>query len=215
MQEVPVEGQRVVDLSAGVGLLSVMAARLGATNVTAIQPLPELARLAKAIACANGVGDRVDVVPRTPVGRKLAEARRADVIIAENLGALLLSEGLLPDLTDARSRLAKRDVRVVPAGGQQRVVLVSAPSLRHPTTVELPTHTAVDLSQLGLLVDTSVMCATTSVRGFSLSAVRDLIEMSEPFNAFSLDFHTFQRKDLPLESHFTVKVWLMGRSMAP
>jgi len=49
------------------------------------------------------------------------------------------------------------------------------------------------------------MCSTTEVRGFLLSSIPDLTPMSQQVCVLSLDFHTMQRSDVPLEQTFLVK----------
>jgi len=132
MDGLPIRGQRVLDLRAGAGILSVLAAKLGASSVTGIEHLPDMAEVAQAVASRNEVGSVVSIINGSSK-RPLPKDRRADVIIAEAFGELLLGEGILADLVDARRRFAKPGARVIPAAGSQYIILMSSPSLRAMT----------------------------------------------------------------------------------
>ena len=128
----------VVDVGAGSGLLSLMAARLGAARVYAIEGNPDLSSLARRLAEANGLGDVVEVVPA--MSNELPDdalgatpgtdvGRRADVLVAELLGTLLLGESALFYMADVRARFLREGGAVIPASGVQHATLVSGPLL--------------------------------------------------------------------------------------
>ena len=127
----------VVDVGAGSGLLSLMAARLGAARVYAIEGNPDLSSLARRLAEANGLGDVVEVVPA--MSNELPDdalgatgtdvGRRADVLVAELLGTLLLGESALFYMADVRARFLREGGVVIPASGVQHATLVSGPLL--------------------------------------------------------------------------------------
>ena len=58
-----VPGKRVLDIGTGAGLLALMAARAGATKVTTCEAVSVIAERAKQIVVANGLTDRITVVP--------------------------------------------------------------------------------------------------------------------------------------------------------
>ena len=99
LQDLSLEGKNLLDMRAGMGILSIMAARLGA-KVTAVESLPDLVRVLRGCAARNDVEDLVRVVSeirKRPV-RKRKSGAPVDVIVSENFsGATLLGEGFLQE----------------------------------------------------------------------------------------------------------------------
>ncbi|MFZ5476545.1 MAG: methyltransferase domain-containing protein [Myxococcota bacterium] len=116
-------GARVLEVGCGTGLLSCVAARLGATRVFAVEPTP-LAEVARALVAENGLAGvvevvraRVEDVPPLPVDLAFSELLNADPFV----------EGVLPAMDAAAAwggRLAPRRLRVwaalARAGGSAR-----------------------------------------------------------------------------------------------
>ena len=125
-------GDHVLEIGAGSGLLAMMAARAGAARVTTCEANLVLAEVAQQIVAANGLSERIGVVGRRSalleVGRDLPEA--ADVLIMEIFDTVLIGEGVLPSLADARRRLLKPGARVLPQGGRLYAAAVEVPVLR-------------------------------------------------------------------------------------
>ena len=118
------EGDVVIDLGSGSGILSFFAIEAGARKVYAI----ERGHMADAIALLVrqfGLGDRVEVLHETSAKVELPE--RASVLVTEMLGAFALQEQILSIVLDARKRLLTPDARIIPS----RVALTAVP-------VELP-----------------------------------------------------------------------------
>ena len=111
------KGALVLDIGAGSGLLSMMAARAGAETITTCEMVPVIAEAAAEIVRANGFGDRITVVGKSSadliVGEDMAE--RADILISEILSSDLLAEHVLPTFEDARRRLLRDDAIIIPA----------------------------------------------------------------------------------------------------
>lgn len=107
-------GARVLEVGCGTGLLSCLAARLGAVRVYAIEPTP-LAETAEALVRDNGLGDVVEVL-RGPV--EGLPARPVDLAFSELLNADPFVEGVLSAMDAAApwvvpgGRLAPRRLRV-------------------------------------------------------------------------------------------------------
>lgn len=62
--------------------------------------------------------------------------RKADVLVAEIIGTLLLSESQLDYIEDARSKLLKDGGVIIPASGRQFVTLISMPLLERVFQVD-------------------------------------------------------------------------------
>lgn len=92
-------GARVLEVGCGTGLLSCIAARLGATRVFAVEPTPLVAQ-ARQLVAANGLDDVVEVLH----GRVEELAPQAvDVAFSELLNADPFVEGVLEAMAAART----------------------------------------------------------------------------------------------------------------
>ena len=120
-------GTHVLDIGAGSGLLSLMAARAGAGRVVACEENPAIADVATRIVAANGYGERIRVVTgnSTDLEMEADLEGRADVIVSEIVSNNLLAEGVLKTLADASTRLLAPGGQMIPAGGDVMVALGS------------------------------------------------------------------------------------------
>jgi ribosomal protein L11 methyltransferase len=82
-------GQRVLDLGCGSGILAIAAARLGATNVLALDTDPIAVRVAHENVAANSVRDRVHV-ERGSMESQLHAPRRFDLVIVNILAKVII-----------------------------------------------------------------------------------------------------------------------------
>jgi hypothetical protein len=114
-------GDVVVDLGAGLGILSLLAARAGAEKVYAIEK-SDAASLAQEIAKANDLDDRIEVVSENSKTFEIPE--RADVLVSETLGSFAIDENTLDFTLDVRERLLKPDAILIP----RRLALWLAPT---------------------------------------------------------------------------------------
>lgn len=94
-------GCTVVDLGAGSGIFSVIACRLGAGRVYAIEP-DDIIELARQNAIAGGVSERITFIQAR--GQDAVIDGRADVLISDLHGALPWFDGHLDAVLDARRR---------------------------------------------------------------------------------------------------------------
>ena len=119
-------GAVVADLGTGTGILALVACRLGASRVYAIDTSdsvevgPELAR-------ENGFADRI-VFFRSD-SREVQLPERVDVIVSDLRGALPLCGEHLAVVADARSRFLKANGVLVPARDRLMVGVVDKPFL--------------------------------------------------------------------------------------
>lgn len=105
----------VLDLGAGLGILGLLAASLGARKVYLVEPQP-LVKLATDIAAANNLGDRIEVLQGRIEEVSLPE--KVDVIVSVFTGNLLYSEDLLPSLFYARDHFLKPGGHLIPDRAQ-------------------------------------------------------------------------------------------------
>ena len=102
----------VLDIGSGSGLWAITAALLGAKRVVAIEREPMLIGLIKALAHANGVADRVEVVEGD--SRHVQLAREFDVIVSETIGHVIFDEQIAEIMVDARERFLKPGGVLIP-----------------------------------------------------------------------------------------------------
>ena len=98
--------QVVVDVGCGSGILSFFAAQAGARKVYGIEA-SRAALDARLLAQANGMGDVIEIVQGKVEEIDLPE--KADVIISEPMGTLLLNERMVESFVIARDRFMKMD----------------------------------------------------------------------------------------------------------
>ncbi|PSJ42093.1 50S ribosomal protein L11 methyltransferase [Allosphingosinicella deserti] len=129
--EVAGPAARVLDIGAGSGLLSLMAARAGARQVVACEMEPMIAEMAQQIVASNGYADRITVHARPStelaVGAELDAP--ADILVSEILSSDLLTEKVLDTFEDAHRRLLAPDAIVIPRAASAMGCLVASDNL--------------------------------------------------------------------------------------
>ena len=119
-------GSVVVDLGAGGGVLSVLAAKAGARRVYAIEAVP-LGSVVADAARRSGVGDTITFIHGLSTAVTLPE--RADVIVSDLHGVLPLFRRHLPSIVDARARWLRDGGALIPQRESLHAALVAAPDL--------------------------------------------------------------------------------------
>lgn len=116
-------GARVVEIGCGTGLLSVIAARLGAERVYAVEPTP-LADVARALVADNDLEGIVEVLDGAIED---LEPRPVDLAFSELLNADPFYEGVVPAMRAARRWAGERG-RLAPGRLRVHAALVEAAS---------------------------------------------------------------------------------------
>lgn len=119
-------GSVVVDIGAGTGVFSLLAARAGAKRVHAIDPNPAIFLLPE-LARENGVGDRIVIHPTTSFEVELPE--RADVIVSDLRGVSPFHADHVAAIRDARERLLAPGGVLVPLRDRLFVAAVESPGM--------------------------------------------------------------------------------------
>jgi type II protein arginine methyltransferase len=123
----------VLDVGAGTGLLAMMAARADAGAVVTCEAVRPIAQLAREIIAANGLDERIALVPKMSmdlvVGQDLATP--ADILVTETVDCGLLGEGIIPIVRHARAHLLTPRATIIPAQARIFFRLLSSRSVHH------------------------------------------------------------------------------------
>ncbi len=161
----------VLDIGAGTGLLSMLAARAGARHVIACEANPRLAELAREVISNNGFSDRIRVLGKPsqqidPVN-DFPKNTRPDVLVAEVFDTLVIGEGALATFDHARRHLLAPGAAVIPGRAGLYGGLVESPRLWREGGVD--TACGFDLSPLNRFRPDTVVLETASFSGRPLS----------------------------------------------
>ena len=131
----------VFEIGTGSGLLAMMAAKLGAKQVTSCETVPLIAQTARQIIADNGFGNiKVIAKKSTEIEVGVEEDKdipaKADVLVSEIFSSELLGEHVLPSLEDAKRRLLKPQGKVIPAAGSIMIGLFTGDDIRRNLLVE-------------------------------------------------------------------------------
>lgn len=193
-------GCTVLDVGAGSGLLSIMAAQVGAKHVIAMEANPDLAKLATMTIARNQASlneANVTVLPllSSKIGLELLPAaRKADLLVTETFGTMLLGEGALNFVPDVRDRLLKEGGTIIPAGGCQYATLVEVPDLMAAWSPA--SWDGLNLSHLESLQDTVYWKAMVGA-----SRARH-VRLSERICVLEVDLYRSTSDDVPKNRSF-------------
>lgn len=181
------ENSVVLEIGAGSGLLSIMAAKAGARLVIAIEANHEMAMLAAQIIAANHMSDRIVVINKMSTDVHLSELPAVPtVLVSEILGTLLLGESALHYVQDARERLVAPRATILPALGTQYVTLIESQEVHRITSV--CSWEGIDLRHFNALQDTTSLVFTKQY-GFRFSSCAHRF-LSAKLPVLALDFST-------------------------
>jgi predicted RNA methylase len=134
----------VLDLGAGLGVLGILAAKLGAKRVYLVEP-EDVITVTNKIVQANGLSERVHCLQGKIEDIDLPE--QVDVIISVFTGNFLLGEDLLPSLFYARDKYLKPDGILIPEAGVMQAAPIFAPDIyRENITCWSEPHLEIDYS---------------------------------------------------------------------
>ena len=140
-------GSVVLDIGAGTGIFALMACRLGASRVYAIEPADAIL-VARELAVHNGFADRIVFIQ--DVSTRVSLPERVDVVVADLRGALPLFQHHLPVLADVRQRFLASDGVLVPHRDELYASVVEAPELyRSLTAIWAEGCEGIDLRPVG------------------------------------------------------------------
>jgi len=126
IDEVVKEGDIVVDLGTGTGILAFFCVQSGAGRVYAIEQT-EIIDLAKRIGLVNDMASKIVFIRGDSKEIRLPE--RVDVIVSETLGHFGVEEGMLESLVDARERFLRPGGVLIPRTLSLVIAPVEAPEI--------------------------------------------------------------------------------------
>jgi len=114
----------VMDLGSGPGVFALLACKLGARRVYAVEP-DGVISLARQLAAANGFADRIEFFEKLSTEIELPEP--ATIIVSDLRGVLPWFQQHLPSIIDARARLLARGGLLIPRRDILWAAVVEAP----------------------------------------------------------------------------------------
>lgn len=118
-------GTVMAELGAGPGLYALLACRLGADRVYAIEVSPVL-ELAPLLAAENGVAERLICI--RDLSTRVTLPERVDVLLADLRGVLPFFHGSVRSIIDARERFLKPGGAIMPRRDTLWAAVVHAPA---------------------------------------------------------------------------------------
>ncbi|CAE7807362.1 PRMT7 [Symbiodinium sp. CCMP2456] len=197
-------GCAVLDLGAGSGLLAILAARAGSEKVWAIEANPHLAELAtRTLERNRALYPKTNMSVIAQLSAQVdadALGRKADLLVTETFGTMLLGEGVLTFVSDARDRLLKEGGQIIPAGGCQYVTLVQmSEPLWSP-----PSWRGFNLSRLEDLQDTVYWKAMVG------ASSTEHIKLSKRTCVLELDLYEATPEQIPKNRTFWIQMQQSG-----
>ncbi|MBB4636172.1 50S ribosomal protein L11 methyltransferase [Longimicrobium terrae] len=148
-------GSVVLDVGTGTGILALLACRLGARRVYAIEP-NDAVQLARLAARDNGFADRIEFIQALSMDVELPE--RADVIVSDLRGVLPVAFPHITAIADVRERMLapggvlipRRDtVRAAPVEAPREHAAITSPWTEHGLGLDMSSSRAAALNDWG------------------------------------------------------------------
>ena len=142
LKAVVTDKSTVFEIGTGSGLLAMMAAKLGAKQVTTCETVPLIAETAQQIIKDNHFEKTIKVITKKSTDITVGADKnndmpaQADILVSEIFSSELLGEHVLPSLEDAKQRLLNPQGKVIPAAGSIMVGLFTGNDIKRNLMVE-------------------------------------------------------------------------------
>ncbi|GFQ01327.1 protein arginine n-methyltransferase 1.6 [Phtheirospermum japonicum] len=217
----------VLDIGAGTGLLSMMAARaMGLSDstrmVTACESYLPMVKLMRKVLRANGMDGKIRVINKRSdeleVGLDIPA--RADILVSEILDSELLGEGLIPTLQHAHDKLLVENPQTVPYRATTYGQLVECSYLSEMDDLVNRETQASDGIHLVPGGTGDLLSVKQQQFAMHCNAIKNEIKLlSEPFKVFEFDFwrrpNSFRETELHVKAtndgtvHAIISWWLL------
>ena len=119
------DDSNVLEIGSGSGLLSIMAANLGAKEVNSCETNSVIANKAMEIIKDNNLSNKINIISKKSNDIKVGEdiKKLADVLVSEIFSSSLLGEDVIPSLEDAKQRLISKNAKIIPEYGSIMIAL--------------------------------------------------------------------------------------------
>ena len=115
----------VLEIGTGSGLLSIVAANLGAKKINTCEANSEVVKIATQIISRNNLRDKINIIHKKSNDIKIGSdiEKPADILVSEIFSSEFLGEGVLPTIEDAKRRLISKNSRIIPEFGSIMISL--------------------------------------------------------------------------------------------
>jgi protein arginine N-methyltransferase 1 len=182
----------VMDLGSGPGVFALLACKLGARRVYAVEP-DNVIGLAREAAAANGFAERIEFLEHLSTEIELPE--RADIIVSDLRGVLPWFERHIPSIIDARERLLARGGVLIPRRDILWAALVEAPEQYEELIGPWKNKYDLDLSAGSRL----------STNNWRKTHIKPEQLLSEPICWTTVDYHEVDSPDICAEISWRAK----------
>lgn len=193
LQHVVKPGDVVLDMGAGTGLLSILAANAGARRVYAVERTG-IAEVARRMVERNGHAERVEVLQSDLEDVDLPE--KVDVLVSEWMGGFGVDENMLAPLLMARDRWLKPGGKIIPGRLTAFLAPASIPAFDEEVAYWQQGQHGVDMSVIASLTTQEAFHTQTPLTVDSLIADPQAMWSHDPYTC------TVEEADQP----FTAKL---------
>ena len=176
----------VMDLGCGPGVFALLACRLGARRVYAVEP-NNVVGFAREAAAANGFADRIEFFEKLSTEITLPEP--ATVIVSDLRGVLPFFQQHIPSIIDARKRLLARDGVLIPRRDVLWAAVVEAPEQYAELVSPWQNQFELDLSAATRFITNTWRKAHIKPEQF----------LAEPVCWTTIDYHEVESPDARVE----------------
>lgn len=199
MKQRVTKGCSVLDIGSGSGVLAILAAKLGAGRVVAVESSKACIPIIRRHAQENGVADMIEIVEGN--SRKVSLNDKFDCIISETIGNWAIDEGLPAIMADAVERFLKPGGAIIP----QKVSLSAAPARFKTFARDLPAGLPIKFSHINRI---------RSQFPIPHSAKKDFEMLANPETLFEVDLRDTNNKDFKIDDIFTFERDTKGPAQA-
>lgn len=187
----------VLEIGAGSGLLSIMAGKLGAKWVVAVEGSEEMSRLARENVAENHLEEKIKVLNKLSTELNLSDLPgKPNILVSEIFGTLLLGESALDYIADVRDRgILEENAVILPQLAEQYAVPIECETLESLSRAS--SWEDIQLSHVLRLQDT-VSTVFTKQYGFRLNGV-PFRYLSSPVKLLEIDFSKDSHHMFPIE----------------